>query len=174
MASTTFNNLPEEKKTIIRNALLNEFSQHNLADAQVARIVKEAGIARGAFYKYFADLTDAYRYLYQYVLQELHDYSIREHRLLTADEYVTQVANFLHHVNGCQYYELVKRHFTVNEALLDSQNDESPLRPVNAIEWAIMTLVHEAIKEGLRHPEKCDVVLDCLQGSLTALLTKEG
>lgn len=173
MTSTTFNNLPEEKKQLIRQALLTEFSQHDLADAQVARIVKSAGIARGAFYKYFADLTDAYRYIYYYILQELHDYSIKEHRLLSADEYVEQVANFLRHVNGCRYYELVKRHFMVNEALLVAKDDDPQLRPVTAIEWAVMTLVHEAIKEGLRYPTKSDSVLDHLQVSLTALLSKE-
>ena len=65
MPSTTFKNLNRQKKELITNALLTEFSQHSLASAQVARIVKQAGIARGAFYKYFADLTEAYQYLYQ-------------------------------------------------------------------------------------------------------------
>lgn len=172
MPKKTFNNLPGEKKSLVRQALLTEFSNHDLADAQVARIVKDAGIARGAFYKYFADLVDAYNYLYREALQDLHDYSIKKHRLLTASDYVAQVANFLNRVNDCPYYELVKRHFTVNEALLDAQHD-SQLRPVNALEWAIMTLVHEAIKEGLRQPADTGVILDRLRKSLTALLKEE-
>lgn len=65
MVKETFTNLDEHKKQRVTQALLHEFSQHSLADAQVARIVKEANIARGAFYKYFTDLTDAYLYLYQ-------------------------------------------------------------------------------------------------------------
>ena len=72
MPSTTFENLNRQKKELITNALLTEFSQHSLASAQVARIVKQAGIARGAFYKYFADLTEAYQYLYQVAILEIH------------------------------------------------------------------------------------------------------
>ena len=50
MPSTTFLNLNEDKKKKIVQSLLLEFSNHSVSDAQVARIVKEAGIARGAFY----------------------------------------------------------------------------------------------------------------------------
>ena len=50
MPKSTFENLPEAKKQRVWRALLNEFSQHDLADAQVARVVKNAEIARGAFY----------------------------------------------------------------------------------------------------------------------------
>lgn len=57
MPSSTFTNLPDEKRQRIEAALLNEFSNHTLATAQVARIVKDAQIARGAFYKYFDNLT---------------------------------------------------------------------------------------------------------------------
>lgn len=64
MPSSTFTNLPDEKRQRIEAALLNEFSNHTLATAQVARIVKDAQIARGAFYKYFDNLTDAYSYMY--------------------------------------------------------------------------------------------------------------
>lgn len=53
MPSSTFTNLPSAKRERIRAALLAEFSQHSLADAQVARIIAAAQIARGAFYKYF-------------------------------------------------------------------------------------------------------------------------
>ena len=61
MPTSTFENLNHEKRQKIEQALLHEFSEHSLALAQVARIVKEAEIARGAFYKYFADLKDAYQ-----------------------------------------------------------------------------------------------------------------
>ena len=59
MVSETFINLSDEKKQKIEGALLKEFSTYPLAKAQVARIVKDAGIARGAFYKYFGDLKDS-------------------------------------------------------------------------------------------------------------------
>jgi len=72
MPLSTFKNLPQPKKDRITAALLTEFSTHSLAEAQVARIVTGADIARGAFYKYFADLTDAYQYLYGVALTHIH------------------------------------------------------------------------------------------------------
>ena len=72
MVSETFINLSDEKKQKIAQALLKEFSTYPLAKAQVARIVKDAGIARGAFYKYFEDLKDAYGYLYSLAMKEVH------------------------------------------------------------------------------------------------------
>lgn len=75
----------------------------------------------GAFYKYFTDLTAAYRYLYQFAMNDLHDDSIRTHRLLTAEEYVAQVTAFLEQVTASPYYELIQRHYAVNEALLHTQ-----------------------------------------------------
>ncbi len=65
MPSSTFEHLSEKKKNTIILALLHEFSEVSLSKAQVAPIVKDAEIARGAFYKYFSDLTDAYIFLYK-------------------------------------------------------------------------------------------------------------
>ena len=172
MASKTFQNLPPAKQASVQQALLTEFSTHDLADAQVARIVKAAGIARGAFYKYFTDLTDAYSYLYHCALMNLHDYAIKEHHLLTAAEYAKQVTTFLQQVNASPYYDLVKRHFAVNEALLHPEQDPQ-LRPVSTVEWAVMTLVHQAIKEGLAQPDQAGVVVARLQAALSTLLAKE-
>lgn len=172
MPKQTFENLPEDKKQRIQQALLTEFSQHNLADAQVARIVKNTGIARGAFYKYFADLSDAYRYIYQIALLKLHNYNIRTHHLLTADDYADQVDAFLTQVNDCPYCELVKRHFTVNAALLQS-GEQPQFRPVNPTEWAIMTLIHETIKTGLQYPDQVPIIVTRLRAALKALLAKE-
>lgn len=72
MPTATFKHLPTEKRQRVDRSLLNEFSQHPLATAQVSRIVKDAGIARGAFYKYFQDLPDAYLYLYQKAMKQVH------------------------------------------------------------------------------------------------------
>ncbi len=49
MVKATFENLSKDKQDRVTEALLKEFSAHTLASAQVARIVKEAGIARGPF-----------------------------------------------------------------------------------------------------------------------------
>lgn len=72
MPSSTFSNLPHEKKERVEHALLEEFSRAPLSQAQVSNIVESAHIARGAFYRYFDDLTDAYRYMLAQALRALH------------------------------------------------------------------------------------------------------
>jgi AcrR family transcriptional regulator len=62
MVKATFTRLPKEKQERIYKQMLIEFSRYPLGKAKVAHIVEGADIARGSFYKYFDDLTDAYRY----------------------------------------------------------------------------------------------------------------
>lgn len=94
MPSTTFLNLNEDKKQKITQSLLLEFSNHSVSEAQVTRIVKEAGIARGAFYKYFNDLQDAYTYLYQQAMVEIHEKITNSNQILSAEEYRKQIKEF--------------------------------------------------------------------------------
>ncbi|MDO4903223.1 MAG: TetR/AcrR family transcriptional regulator [Limosilactobacillus sp.] len=172
MPSLTFENLSDEKKNLITQALLHEFSEHNLANAQVARIVKEAGIARGAFYKYFEDIKDAYTYVYRDSLLKLHSKDIRNHTILSADQYTKQVADFIEQVHDSQYRELLKRHYTINESLIEV-DAPSKLLPLDKKEWAVMTLTHQAIREGLVHSEESDMILNRLHSVLVDIL-KEG
>ena len=105
MPSTTFEKLPSEKKERILSALLHEFSQYPLTQSQVARIIKEAHISRGAFYKYFADLTDAYTCLYQGSLKEIHvGLSVRAPLSKeTVGLYVNSVKDFLENAAKSPY-----------------------------------------------------------------------
>ena len=72
MVKQTFKNLPSAKRRRIEAVLLEEFSTYPLADAKVSHIVKNANIARGAFYKYFDDLIDAYVYMYHIAIEDIH------------------------------------------------------------------------------------------------------
>ena len=72
MVKSTFTNLPTAKRQKIEAVLLEEFSTYPLAQAKVSHIVKKADIARGAFYKYFDDLTDAYLYMYHIAIETIH------------------------------------------------------------------------------------------------------
>lgn len=63
MASERFCNLPEEKKQRIIAAARDELSRVPYDEVSINRIVKEAGIARGSFYEYFADKDDMIEYL---------------------------------------------------------------------------------------------------------------
>ena len=62
MPTVTFNNLPEEKKTIIIEASIKEFKRALLTDASINKIIKDANISRGSFYTYFKDINDLYIY----------------------------------------------------------------------------------------------------------------
>ena len=120
MPTTTFTNLPAAKRSRVTAALLTEFSAHSLADAQVARIVKTAGIARGAFYKYFADLTDAYQFLFHTALADIHaGFGPVDAGQFQTQRYYDAVAAFVEHVtNSQQYYQLIQRHYAENESLV--------------------------------------------------------
>ena len=63
MPSTTFYNLPEEKRERLMAAARAEFLRVPYEDASINRIIREAGIPRGSFYMYFTDKEDLVRYL---------------------------------------------------------------------------------------------------------------
>ena len=63
MPKQTFFNLPEEKRDLIVDLAIEEFSGHDYDLASVSRIVSKANIAKGSFYQYFDDKQDLYFYL---------------------------------------------------------------------------------------------------------------
>jgi len=63
LPKATFFNLAGDKRKILIEALVKEFSRVPLYDASVSNIVKSANIPRGSFYQYFEDKEDAYFYL---------------------------------------------------------------------------------------------------------------
>ncbi|MBD5834816.1 TetR/AcrR family transcriptional regulator [Lactobacillus delbrueckii] len=154
MVKATFDNLSKDKQDRVTEALLKEFSAHTLASAQVARIVKEARIARGTFYKYFEDLTDAYQYLFKLAMRDLHTGLTGR---MGADELYQMTKDFVTKATGSQYYNLIRLHYAANEALLPSSR---PNKQMPACAWAAMALSHEAIKEALLDPDKADFYLD--------------
>ena len=137
-----------------------------LASAQVARIVKEAGIARGAFYKYFEDLTDAYQYLFKLAMRDLHTGLTGR---MGADELYQMTKDFVTKATGSQYYDLIRLHYAANEALLPSSR---PNKQMPACAWAAMALSHEAIKEALLDPDKADFYLDREHEALEKLFSQ--
>jgi AcrR family transcriptional regulator len=172
MPTQTFLNLSDAKQERIFQALLTEFSHYSLADAQVARIVKEAQIARGAFYKYFADLTDAYHYVYHRAMMAIHE-PLRAlmHDNLQAADYMKFVRLFVDTAEKSRYYDLVKLHFDKNEALLSLNHAGSSIpAPYTGQQWAIQVLCHTAIKEILLHPDQSDKFLSFLEAALQRLV----
>lgn len=67
MPSSTFLNLPKEKRVRILRAAKKEFSRVPVDKAVIANIVKDAKIPRGSFYQYFNDVNDLFYYLIDYM-----------------------------------------------------------------------------------------------------------
>lgn len=162
MVSQTFENLPAAKKERILAALLHEFTAHPFKEAQVAPIVKEAQIARGAFYKYFTDLADAYAYLYQQALLDVHPFTTE----LTLPELGQATRQFITSTTKSPYFEFLRLHLTVNEKPLTT-TAEKPLRPAKL--WAALTLCHQTIREALADPACQEEYLLRLEQSLALL-----
>ncbi|HIZ70511.1 MAG TPA: TetR/AcrR family transcriptional regulator [Candidatus Atopostipes pullistercoris] len=60
MPKTTFLNLSKEKAEKVTHILLDIFYDQNVSQVTVSEIVEALGMSRGAFYKYFHDISDAY------------------------------------------------------------------------------------------------------------------
>ncbi|MDX9827573.1 MAG: TetR/AcrR family transcriptional regulator [Spirochaetia bacterium] len=68
MAMKTFDNLPEERRSVILDRCFKEFAQKGYEGASIAAIIEDLGLARGSFYRYFEDKKDLYRSLYKRAL----------------------------------------------------------------------------------------------------------
>lgn len=168
MVKTTFLNLAEEKKHRVSEALLTEFSDHNLKDAQVARIVKDAGIARGAFYKYFENLTDAYQYLFRQAIKEIH-MGIRPKKKFDPEFYYQEVINFIDSSQNSRYAKLMKRHLLYNQSVLPKKSHAEAFLKMPTQDWIAMVLSHQVINDILINPEYQNETLKRFKESLELL-----
>lgn len=145
MVSETFRNLSDEKKEKIAKALLKEFSTYPLAKAQVARIVKDAGIARGAFYKYFGDLKDAYGYLYSLAMKEVHMGPPTRLKEFDPEFFYKMTVDFINQTENSIYFDLIKLHLSQNQAFIgEDEKQKDAFLNLNSQVWAAMVLTHEA------------------------------
>lgn len=169
MASKTFLNLAPEKKQRITTALLTEFSHYPLVKAQVARIIKNADIARGAFYKYFDDLTDAYDYIYRCALADIRPHLSSNS---SATELLDATRDFLTATSASPYFEFIKLHLTVNEKTIVFTDHKRQLAPKR---WALINLCHQTICEAMLDPKHTADYLARLEAvSLTLFPTQKG
>ncbi len=74
MPTQTFLNLPKDKQERILNAAIEEFSQRNVQEANIANIVSAAGISRGSIYQYFENKEDMYVYIFDTLRRERAEY----------------------------------------------------------------------------------------------------
>lgn len=170
MVKTTFINLSQDKKDRITAALLKEFSQYPLAKSQVARIVKDAQIARGAFYEYFDNLTDAYQYLYRQAIKTIH-MGIRPDGEFDPSFFYQSVVNFIDETQKSKYRDLMKLHMLQNKSALpnDAQKSAQRFLRMPAVMWSVMILSHEVIKEVFADPDHQQDYLQRYQDTLNLM-----
>lgn len=63
MPSITFANLPEDRREIIINAAIEEFSKNSYREASINQICKQSKMAKGSFYQYFSNKLDLYEFI---------------------------------------------------------------------------------------------------------------
>ncbi|HHY82002.1 MAG TPA: TetR/AcrR family transcriptional regulator [Clostridiales bacterium] len=70
MPQKTFYNLPDEKRSLIISAAIQEFSKADYNSASINQICRNANIAKGSFYQYFIDKLDLYVYIMTLAIEE--------------------------------------------------------------------------------------------------------
>lgn len=69
MPQQTFFNLESERQEEIRQTAYKEFAMNDYRNASVSTIVKNLGLAKGSFYRYFINKIDLYAYLLEHSTQ---------------------------------------------------------------------------------------------------------
>lgn len=137
MAKPTFYNLPKEKQEQVLAACQREFEEHSHAEAKVSRIINDLSIARGSFYQYFEDITDAYMTVLRNETMETHALFLRlfqekEGRLFEAlDAYGVRIADELYRPDRFSLYRNRYLHWTpeLESAWQQAQQGHVPSSP---------------------------------------------
>lgn len=69
--SSTFDNLPGEKRQRVLDESLREFAEHGYHQASINRIVGRLGIAKGSVFQYFGSKDGLFRHLFASALDQL-------------------------------------------------------------------------------------------------------
>ncbi|WP_270450533.1 TetR/AcrR family transcriptional regulator [Lactobacillus crispatus] len=170
MVKQTFKNLPSAKRRRIEAMLLEEFSTYPLADAKVSHIVKNANIARGAFYKYFDDLIDAYVYMYHIAIEDIHA-RMSPNEKFDPNHFYARVVKFIDKVQYSKYEPMMKLHMSQNEYLIPHNFKiySRQLLNMGPQLWSAMVLSHEVINLCLSDPENQEKNLARYKKSLDIL-----
>ncbi len=74
MPTSTFFNLPEEKREKLILAIKDEFSRVSFDEVSINKIVHAAEIPRGSFYQYFADKNDMLSFILSEYMKQMLDH----------------------------------------------------------------------------------------------------
>lgn len=136
MPSDTFFNLNHSKQDKIDDILLNIFANHNIANVSVSQIVTEMKMSRGAFYKYFTDLLDAYQYISQKAMLAIHD-SILAQIMDNDNNLFVGLKAFIINFSSLNHEDVLYKYFSL---LRNVQSDGSINMPknINMRQWMII------------------------------------
>lgn len=124
MPKETFLNLSQNKKQRIEQILLEKFYNRHISQVKVSEIVEAMQMSRGAFYKYFQDLEDAYFYLIHKYAMEIHGdilASISQHK----QDFFLGIENFLIY---CSKLDRNERYWQMLQLLTQSSHSQMTKR----------------------------------------------
>ncbi|ADG39710.1 MULTISPECIES: TetR/AcrR family transcriptional regulator [Leuconostoc] len=165
MPTKTFLNLSSEKQHKLYDAMYREFSDHVLAESKVSNIVTAAQISRGSFYTYFDDLEDAYRWVLNDVILDIHKNIDRQDILSTTEDFILNAKT-------SQHFDFLKHYYVVNESLLQKKRGKLTSRDFSLpdshstnqdiSQWLLVQSVHQLIREFFLDPDKQTCIISTL------------
>ncbi|MCW0953145.1 TetR/AcrR family transcriptional regulator [Weissella ceti] len=152
MVTKTFDNLKPNKQAQIYDALVTEFTTYALVDAQVARIIKRAEISRGSFYTYFADINDAYKWVFGKMMRHVHGHRNLESIIaMVQDE--PDVYHFLQ-----KYYQINEQFLALHDQEFAASLTPRLLKPdasdAEIKGWLAMTAGHDLMRKFFLYPSR--------------------
>ncbi|MGY3742269.1 TetR/AcrR family transcriptional regulator [Leuconostoc inhae] len=157
MPTKTFLNLSAEKQHKLYDAMYNEFSTYTLADSKISNIVALAHISRGSFYTYFDDIEDAYRWVLNDVIADIHQ-NIDKKDILSSTESFILKAKTSPHFNFLSHYYIVNEALLQKETVKKAQHDfgllDNNATADDISQWLLIQSVHQLIRTFFLTPDK--------------------
>ena len=142
MPTERFLRLPDEKKTAILRAAVDEFSRVPFDKVSINQIIKNAEISRGSFYTYFEDKMDVLRYIFQDTKRQYQDFC-RETLVDSGGDFWKMVEELFHQVLYRDYSGRLARLFQNGDGKkmdewMYEQVDKSQLRVESLEEFRVL------------------------------------
>lgn len=160
MPTSTFYNLPEDKKAKLLSSAVKEFTRVSYNEVSINQIVKDAGISRGSFYQYFKDKGDLLVFILQDFLVSLHTCAINSLNNSNGDIFIMFADLYDCLANEClkdDHYRFFRNLFTSMRA----NNDELKKTPDDSCipDFDPDMFIHFFNRDSLVYKEDDDLLL---------------
>ena len=168
MIKKTFNNLPEEKKQRIIDAVMTEFSSSETGKININRIIKSDNISRGSFYQYFDDKVDLVEVLAKKLAEQIFKELSKTQKSCDNDIFDTyeKLFDIITNFTKDKHKKLVLKNLLKNLRANDDLISEYILYRFDGID-SLHTFCNEFNTENLKYKSDDDVKL------LAQILTQE-